>query len=98
MATLLLVDIVSSHDGEIFSGEAEMVFAMAELGEVGISVHHAPLISPLKPGMVRIKLNEKKMLHFQISGGVLEVQPHHVIVLADIATQIHTELVVLGVE
>jgi F-type H+-transporting ATPase subunit epsilon len=78
------VDIVSAEQ-EIFSGLAEMVFAPAELGEVGISPRHAPFISNLKPGEVRVKINDKESHPFYVSGGILEVQPHLVTVLADTA-------------
>ncbi len=78
------VDIVSAEQ-EIFSGLAEMVFAPAELGEVGISPRHAPFISSLKPGEVRVKVNDKESHPFYVSGGILEVQPHLVTVLADTA-------------
>lgn len=78
------VDIVSAEK-EIFSGLAEMVFAPAELGEVGIAPRHAPLISKLKPGEVRVKINDKESHPFYISGGLLEVQPHLVTILADTA-------------
>jgi F-type H+-transporting ATPase subunit epsilon len=78
------VDIVSAEK-EIFSGLAEMVFAPAELGEVGISPRHAPLISRLKPGEVRVKVNDKESYPFYVSGGILEVQPHVVTILADTA-------------
>lgn len=78
------VDIVSAEQA-IFSGLAEMVFAPAELGEVGISPRHAPFISSLKPGEVRVKINDKESHPFYVSGGILEVQPHLVTVLADTA-------------
>jgi F-type H+-transporting ATPase subunit epsilon len=78
------VDIVSAEK-EIFSGLAEMVFAPAQLGEVGITPRHAPFISSLKPGEVRVKINEKESHPFYVSGGILEVQPHLVTVLADTA-------------
>ncbi len=78
------VDIVSAEK-EIFSGLAEMVFAPAELGEVGITPRHAPFISSLKPGEVRVKINDKESHPFYVSGGILEVQPHLVTVLADTA-------------
>jgi F-type H+-transporting ATPase subunit epsilon len=78
------VDIVSAEQ-EIFSGLAEMVFAPAELGEVGITPRHAPFISSLKPGEVRVKINDKESHPFYVSGGILEVQPHLVTVLADTA-------------
>jgi F-type H+-transporting ATPase subunit epsilon len=78
------VDIVSAEK-EIFSGLAEMVFAPAELGEVGISPRHAPLITRLKPGEVRVKVSDKEIYPFYVSGGMLEIQPHVVTILADTA-------------
>jgi F-type H+-transporting ATPase subunit epsilon len=78
------VDIVSAEK-EIFSGLAEMVFAPAELGEVGISPRHAPLISRLKPGEVRVKVSDKEIYPFYVSGGMLEIQPHLITILADTA-------------
>jgi len=78
------VDIVSAEK-EIFSGLAEMLFAPAELGEVGIAPRHAPLITNLLPGEVRVKVSETEMLEYHVSGGILEVQPHLVTVLADTA-------------
>ena len=84
MTMTIHVDIVSA-EAEIFSGLAEMVFAPAELGEVGIAPRHAPLISKLNPGEVRVKLNDKESQAFFVSGGLLEVQPHVVTVLADTA-------------
>jgi F-type H+-transporting ATPase subunit epsilon len=84
MTMTVHVDIVSAEK-EIFSGIAEMVFAPAEMGEVGISPRHAPLISKLKPGEVRIKTGDQEEQHFFVSGGIIEVQPHMVIILADTA-------------
>lgn len=78
------VDIVSAEK-EIYSGEAEMVFAPAEMGEVGIAPRHAPMITRLHPGEVRVKINDKESLPYFISGGMLEVQPHLVTILADTA-------------
>ncbi len=78
------VDIVSAEQ-EIFSGLAEMVFAPAELGEVGISPGHAPFISKLNPGEVRVKINDGESQPFFISGGMIEVQPHLITILADTA-------------
>jgi F-type H+-transporting ATPase subunit epsilon len=78
------VDIVSA-DGEIFSGEAEMVFAPAKMGEIGIAPRHAPLLTNLKPGEVRVQTAEDGEKFFYVTGGVLEVQPHLVTVLADSA-------------
>lgn len=83
MATIH-VDIVSS-EGEIFSGEARMVYAPARMGEVGIAPRHAPLLTALKPGEVRIEDTEGKEHFFYITGGMLEIQPHLVTVLADTA-------------
>ncbi len=84
MTMTVHVDIVSAEK-EIFSGLAEMVFAPAELGEVGISPRHAPFITRLNPGEVRIKVTETESHPFYISGGYLEVQPHLVTILADTA-------------
>ncbi|MFI4979883.1 MAG: F0F1 ATP synthase subunit epsilon [Nevskiales bacterium] len=78
------VDIVSA-EGQIHSGEANMVFAPAEMGEVGISPRHAPLLTRLKPGAVRVKTESGEELAFFVGGGILEVQPHLVTVLADTA-------------
>jgi len=83
MATIN-VEIVSA-EGEIFSGEAEMVFAPARLGEVGIAPRHAPLLTDLIPGEVRVQTVEEDEKLFYVTGGVLEVQPHLVTVLADSA-------------
>ena len=80
------VDIVSAEK-EIFSGLAEMIFAPAELGELGISPRHAPLITKLNPGEVRVKVSEPESYPFYISGGLLEVQPHLVTILADTAVR-----------
>jgi len=84
MTMTVHVDIVSAEK-EIFSGLAEMVFAPAELGEVGISPRHAPLITRLNPGEVRIKVTANESYPFYISGGYLEVQPHLITILADTA-------------
>jgi len=84
MTMTVHVDIVSAEK-EIFSGLAEMVFAPAELGEVGISPRHAPLISRLKPGEVRVKVSDKEIYPFYVSGGMLEIQPHLITILADTA-------------
>jgi len=84
MTMTVHVDIVSAEE-EIFSGLAEMLFAPAELGEVGIAPRHAPLITNLLPGEVRVKVSETEMLEYHVSGGILEVQPHLVTVLADTA-------------
>ena len=80
----ILVDIVSA-EGEIHSGEAAMVFAPASMGEVGIAPRHAPMLSPLSPGEVRVQDEAGNEESFYITGGLLEVQPHAVTVLADTA-------------
>ena len=80
----LRVDIVSA-EGNIHQGDAAMVFAPAEMGEVGIAPRHAPLLTRLKPGEVRVKTPEGEDLQFFVGGGILEVQPHLVTVLADTA-------------
>ena len=78
------VDIVSA-EGEIFSGPAEMVFAPASMGELGIAPRHAPLLTLLKAGEVRVKLPGGEEQSFFVGGGALEVQPKQVTVLADTA-------------
>ena len=84
MAMTLHVDIVSAEE-EIFSGTANMVFAPAEMGEVGIAPRHTPLLTRLKPGEVRVQAEGKEEQFFYVSGGMLEIQPHIVTVLADTA-------------
>ena len=84
MANTIQVDIVSAEE-QIFSGEAYMVYAPAVMGEVGIAPRHTPLISPLKPGEIRLDMGDGKEEFFFISGGILEVQPHLVTVLSDTA-------------
>ena len=83
MATIK-VDIVSA-EGEIHSGDAVMVFAPAQMGEVGIAPRHAPLLTALKPGEVRVQTEDGKEESFYITGGMLEIQPHSVTILADTA-------------
>ena len=78
------VDIVSA-EGELFSGPAAAVFAAASQGDIGIYPRHAPLLTLLKPGEVRVQPPGGTEQHFFVGGGVLEVQPHKVTVLADTA-------------
>ena len=78
------VDIVSA-EGEIFSGAASMVFAPGSQGELGIAPRHAPLLTLLKPGEVRVQTADGTEQHFFVGGGALEVQPNKVTVLADTA-------------
>ncbi len=86
MAMTIHVDIVSA-EGLIFSGKAEMVFAPALMGEVGIAPQHTPLLSPLKADFIRIKLNAEEEESYHVSGGILEVQPSIVTILADTVTR-----------
>ena len=83
MATIK-VDIVSA-EGEIHSGDAAMVFAPASEGEVGIAPRHAPLLTTLKPGAVRVQDEDGQEEAFYITGGMLEIQPTQVTILADTA-------------
>ena len=84
MASTIRCDIVSAEQ-EIFHGEAELVVATGEIGELGIAPKHAPLITRLKPGKVVVTLPGGEQLDFAVSGGILEVQPQIVTVLADTA-------------
>jgi F-type H+-transporting ATPase subunit epsilon len=81
------VDIVSA-EGEIFSGPAEIVFVPATEGELGITPRHAPLLTLIKAGEVRVKTAEGETSVF-VGGGALEVQPNRVTVLADTAVRAH---------
>jgi len=83
MAMTIHVDIVSAEQ-EIFSGLVEAVFASAVMGEVGIYPRHTPMLTRLKPGEVRVLVKGKEE-QFYVSGGMLEVQPHVVTILADTA-------------
>lgn len=84
MAITTSLDIVSA-EREIFSGLVEMVVASAELGEVGVVPGHAPMLSSLKPGNVEITLPGGEKQLYYVSGGILEVQPGSISVLADAA-------------
>lgn len=85
MAHTIHVDVVSAEE-LIFSGEAEFVALPGEAGELGIYPKHTPLITRIKPGAVRIKIAGQAEEEFVfVAGGILEVQPHTVTVLADTA-------------
>ena len=84
MASSIRCDIVSAEQ-EIFHGEVQMVVATGEMGELGIAPRHAPLITRLKPGQVRVTLANGEEQLFYVSGGILEVQPQVVTILADTA-------------
>lgn len=89
MAMTIHIDVVSAEES-IFSGLAEFVAAPASMGEVGIYPRHAPMITTIKPGALRVKEpnNAEETLIF-VSGGILEVQPGVITVLADTAIRGH---------
>ena len=87
MASTIHVDIVSA-EGEIFAGPAEMVFVPAKVGELGITPRHAPLLTLLNAGEVRVKTAEGEQSVF-VGGGALEIQPNRVTILADTAIRAH---------
>jgi F-type H+-transporting ATPase subunit epsilon len=82
MSMTVHVDIVSA-EGSLFNGEGEMIYAPAIMGEIGIAPRHAPLVTRLKPGDVRVDLGSGEMAHFYVSGGIIEVQPFKVTIMAD---------------
>jgi F-type H+-transporting ATPase subunit epsilon len=86
MANTIHVDIVSA-EGQIFSGEASMVFVPGSQGELGIAPRHAPLLTTLKAGEVRVQSEGVEEQSFYVGGGSLEIQPNLVTVLADTAAR-----------
>jgi len=86
MAMTMHVNIVSA-EAEIYSGTVEQVFAPAVMGEVGIYPRHTQMLTPLKPGEVRVVKEGGDEEFYYVSGGMLEVQPHVVTVLADTAVR-----------
>jgi F-type H+-transporting ATPase subunit epsilon len=86
MANTIHVDIVSA-EGQIFSGPASMVFVPGSQGELGIAPRHAPLLTTLKAGEVRVQADGAEEQSFYVGGGSLEVQPNLVTVLADTAAR-----------
>ena len=88
MATTIQIDVVSAEES-IFSGEAAFVVAPALMGEVGIYPRHTPMLTSIKPGALRIKLADGNEQLIFVSGGILEVQPGLVTVLADTAIRGH---------
>ncbi len=88
MTPTLRLDIVSAEEA-IFSGEAEMVFVTGQMGELGIAPGHAPLFTSLKPGNIRAILPGQAEEIFYMKGGMLEVQPFIVTVLADTVVRAH---------
>ncbi len=83
MSSKIKLEIVSAEE-ELFSEEVEMVYAPAEMGEVGVSPKHTPLITRLKPGDVRAQISKDEMKTFYVSGGILEVQPNEVTIFCQI--------------
>jgi F-type H+-transporting ATPase subunit epsilon len=86
MANTIHVDIVSA-EGQIFSGAATMVFVPGSQGELGIAPRHAPLLTTLKAGEVRVQTDGAEEQSFYVGGGSVEIQPNLVTVLADTAAR-----------
>lgn len=88
MGTVFHLDIVSAEES-IYSGPVEFVVAPAQMGEIGVYPRHTPLLTRIKSGMVRIKAQLKEEELVYVSGGMLEVQPDVVTILADTAVRSH---------
>ena len=88
MAKQLQVDIVSAEE-QIFSGSADMIIAPGEAGELGILPEHVPLLTRIKPGTIRIQQGGQDTEVIYVSGGMMEVQPDRVTVLADTSIRAH---------
>ncbi len=88
MAMTMHLDIVSAEQ-ELYSGTVEVVVAPAQMGEVGIYPRHTQMLTPLKPGEVRVTKQGGEEEIFFVSGGILEVQPHVVTILSDTAVRAH---------
>ncbi len=88
MGTIFHLDIVSAEES-IYSGPVEFIVAPAQMGEVGIYPRHTPMLTRIKSGMVRIKTQFKEEELVYVSGGMLEVQPDIVTILADTAVRSH---------
>ncbi len=86
MPHTIYVDIVSP-EGQLFAGEATLVFAPATEGEIGIAPRHAPLLTTLNPGVVRVQVESGEEQTFYVGGGALEIQPKRVSILADTAAR-----------
>ena len=82
--TTIHVEIVSV-EGHIYSGDANLVICPAKMGDVGIAPRHAPLLTTLRPGEVRVQADGKEEVFLYVTGGILEVQPTQVTILADTA-------------
>jgi F-type H+-transporting ATPase subunit epsilon len=86
MPNTIQVDIVSP-EGELFAGPATMVFVPGTEGELGIAPRHAPLLTTMHPGVVRVQTEDQEEQTFYVGGGALEVQPNRVSILADTAAR-----------
>jgi F-type H+-transporting ATPase subunit epsilon len=86
MPNTIHVDIVSP-EGQLFAGEASMVFVPASEGELGIAPRHAPLLTTMHPGVVRVQVAGQEEQTFYVGGGALEIQPTRVSILADTAAR-----------
>jgi F-type H+-transporting ATPase subunit epsilon len=86
--TTIHVEIVSA-EGHIFSGDASLVICPGKMGDLGIAPRHAPLMTTLRPGEVRIQAEGKDEVFLYVTGGLLEVQPTQVTILADTALREH---------
>jgi F-type H+-transporting ATPase subunit epsilon len=84
MATTIQLDVVSAEK-ELFSGTVSAVFAPAIMGDVGIYPRHTPLVTSLRPGELKIEIEDEEDQYLYVSGGILEVQPHVVTILSDTA-------------
>lgn len=80
------LDIVSAEKS-IFSGAVNSLIASGQLGELGVSSGHAPLLTALKPGTIKVTNSDGEVEHFYVSGGMLEIQPHVTTILADTAAR-----------
>lgn len=85
MAKITIQVNIVSAEADVFSGDAQLVVAPAILGEIGIMPKHSPLLTRLRPGEVRVIDTDGEELIFYVSGGILEIQPSVVTVLADVA-------------
>ncbi|MGI9347405.1 MAG: F0F1 ATP synthase subunit epsilon [Gammaproteobacteria bacterium] len=84
MPNTIHVEVVSSEKS-LYAGEAAMVVAPGEAGELGVLPNHAPLLTKIKPGVLKINLPDGEEEFLYVSGGILEIQPDKVTVLADVA-------------
>ena len=88
MANTVKCDIVSAQES-IYTGNVQMLTATASNGELGVMAGHAPMLSGLAPGPVHIRTEDGEEEVYYVSGGYLEVQPHHISILADTALRAH---------